>query len=499
MTAPVAAGLRPAARAAIVTPTRKAFGTDPREPRGVARGDFEAARPLSIQAAGGRPRLAGAKHEETRRMRQMKLGLFFAPAGHHLAAWRHRDAYPNGFDIRSYVEFTQAAERACFDLVFVADVNSLTEDAPQRDTMRHEPITLLSALAMVTSRIGLVGTATTTYNEPYNIARKFNSLDLISGGRAGWNVVTSVSALEAHNFGYDAHPNAPNRYETAGEFVDVVRGLWNSWDDDGVPIDKANALFFEPSKMHPLNHSGKHFKVRGPLTMPRSPQGQPVLVQAGSSEDGKNLASRVGEAIFTIQRDLRSAREFYADIKARAASHGRDPNHSLIMPGVVTIVGRTRQEAWDKHDELQSLIHPQAGLVALSRALGVDLTAMDVDKPLPEIDASGVAQSRGLVILETARREKMSIRQVYEKLLVAKGHRLLVGSPQDVADALQHWFEQEAADGYNIMPAEMHGGTRDFCELVIPELRRRGLFREAYEGTMLREHLGLPMPRLPAA
>ncbi len=431
-------------------------------------------------------------------MREMKLGLFFAPGGHHLAAWRHPDAYPHGFDIQSYVDFTQAAERACFDLVFIADVFSLTADAPQRDTMRHEPITLLSALAMVTSRIGLVATATTTYNEPYNIARKFGSLDLISGGRAGWNVVTSVSTLEAHNFGYDAHPNASNRYEIAGEFVDVVRGLWDSWDDDGVPIDKANAVFFDPAKMHPLNHSGRHFKVRGPLTMPRSPQGQPVLVQAGSSEDGKTLASRVGEAIFTIQRDLESAQKFYSDIKTRAVAHGRDPNHALIMPGVVTIVGRTRREAQDKYEELQALIHPQAGVVALSRALGADLTGIDVDAQLPEIDVSKVAQSRGLVILETARREKMSVRQVYEKLLVAKGHRLLIGAPNDIADDLQHWFENGAADGYNIMPAEMRGGTQDFCELVVPELQRRGLFRKAYEGTMLREHLGLPIPRLPA-
>ncbi|HWG07268.1 MAG TPA: LLM class flavin-dependent oxidoreductase [Beijerinckiaceae bacterium] len=431
-------------------------------------------------------------------MRQMKLGLFFAPGGHHFAAWRHPDAYPYGFSIKSYVDFAQAAERACFDLVFIADVFSLTADAPQRDTLRHEPITLLSALAMVTSRIGLVATATTTYNEPYNVARKFGSLDLISGGRAGWNVVTSVSSLEAYNFGYDAHPSAANRYEIASEFVDVVRGLWDSWDDDGVPIDKAGANFFDPAKMHVLNHSGRYFKVRGPLSMPRSPQGQPVLVQAGSSEDGKNLASRVGEAIFTIQRDLEAAQSFYADIKKRAEAHGRNPDHAVIMPGVVPIIGRTRQEAQDKYEELQALIHPQAGLVALSRALGTDLTGIDIDAPLPEIDVSKLAQSRGLIILETARRENMTVRQVYEKLLAAKGHRFLVGTPKDVADDLQEWFESAAADGYNIMPAEMRNGTRDFCELVVPELQRRGLFRKAYEGTMLREHLGLPIPRLPA-
>ncbi len=365
-------------------------------------------------------------------MRQMKLGLFFAPKhGHHLAAWRHPDAYPYGFSIKSYIEFTQAAERACFDLVFIADVFSLTADAPQRDTFRHEPITLLSALAMVTSHVGLVATATTTYNEPYNVARKFGSLDLISGGRAGWNVVTSVSPLEAYNFGYDAHPDAANRYEIAGEFVDVVRGLWDSWDDDGVPIDKAGARFFDPEKMHVLNHSGRYFKVRGPLTMPRSPQGQPVLVQAGSSDDGKNLASRIGEAIFTIQRDLAAAQSFYADIKKRAEAHGRNPDHALVMPGVVPIIGRTRQEAQDKYEQLQALIHPQAGLVALSRALGTDLTGIDIEAPLPEIDVSKLAQSRGLIILETARRgEHDACGKFMKSSSSSKGHRILIGTAE---------------------------------------------------------------------
>ena len=251
-------------------------------------------------------------------MRQMKLGLFFAPGGHHLAAWRHPNAYPHGFDIKSYVTFAQTAERACFDMVFVADVYSLTPDGRHRDTLRFEPITLLSALAMVTSRIGLAATATTTYNEPYNVARQFASLDQISHGRAGWNIVTSSSNLEAYNFGYDAHPASENRYKIAHEFVDVVRGLWDSWDEGALPIDKASAHVLRPDKLHVLNHVGQNFKVRGPLTIPRSPQGQPVLVQAGSSDDGKTLAASVAEVIFTIQRDLAGAQAFYKDIKARA-------------------------------------------------------------------------------------------------------------------------------------------------------------------------------------
>src|SRR3954468_3570035 len=295
-------------------------------------------------------------------MRQMKLGLFFAPGGHHLAAWRHPNAYPFGFDIKSYVTFAQTAERGCFDLVFVADVFSLTADGPHRDTLRFEPLTLLSALAMVTSRVGLVATATTTYNEPYNVARQFASLDQISHGRIGWNIVTSSSELEAHNFGYDAHPASANRYNIAHEFVDVVRGLWDGWDENALVIDKASGTFFDPDKLHVLNHDGRHFKVRGPLTIPRSPQGQPVLVQAGSSEEGKTLAASVAEAIFTIQRDLAGAQAFYKDIKARAIAHGRNPDHALVMPGVMPIIGRTRQEAQDKYQQLQALIHPDAGL-----------------------------------------------------------------------------------------------------------------------------------------
>jgi N-acetyl-S-(2-succino)cysteine monooxygenase len=429
-----------------------------------------------------------------REMRQIKLGLFFAPGGHHLAAWRHPNAYPSGFDIKSYVTFAQTAERACFDMVFVADVFSLTADGEQRDTLRFEPLTLLSALAMVTSRVGLVATATTTYNEPYNVARQFASLDQISHGRAGWNIVTSSSALEAHNFGFDAHPASASRYDIAGEFVEVVRGLWDSWQENALVIDKVSGRFFDPDRLHVLNHHGRHFKVRGPLTIPRSPQGQPVLVQAGSSDDGKNLAASVAEVIFTIQRDLAGAQAFYKDIKTRAAAHGRDPQHALVLPGVMPIVGRTRQEAQDKYEQLQALIHPDAGLNALSRTLGMDLSGVNVDGPLPEIDIAKLTQSRAVGIVETARRQQMTVREVYERLVVSKGHRQLIGTATEVADNLQEWFEAGGADGFNVMPAQMPDGLNDFVELVIPELRRRGLFRTAYEGTTLREHLGVPIP-----
>jgi FMN-dependent oxidoreductase (nitrilotriacetate monooxygenase family) len=277
-----------------------------------------------------------------------------------------------------------------------------------------------------------------------------------------------------------------------------VRGLWDSWDDNALPIDKANSRFFNPGKLHVLNHEGSHFKVRGPLTIPRSPQGQPVLVQAGSSEDGKTLASSVAEVIFTIQRDLAGAQAFYKDIKARAVAHGRDPQHALVLPGVMPIVGRTRQEAQDKYEQLQALIHPEAGLKALSRTLGVDLSDADVDGPLPDIDVSKLP-SRGSGIVETAKRERMTVREVYEKLVVSKGHRQLIGTAADVADDLQEWFEQGGADGFNVMPAQMPDGLTDFAEGVIPELQRRGIFRKTYEGTTLRQHLGVPNPEWGAA
>jgi len=431
-------------------------------------------------------------------MRQMKLGLFLAPGGHHMAAWRHKDAYPAGFSIKSYVAVAQLAERGCFDMLFVADVFSLTRDGGRQDSFRFEPLTLLSALAMATQHIGLVATATTSFNEPYNVARKFASLDHLSNGRAGWNVVTSSSTLEAYNFSREAHREHAERYRKAHEFVEVVRGLWDSWDDDAVGIDKASGLFFDAHKMHMLNHEGAAFSVRGPLTLPRAPQGHPVLVQAGSSEDGKTLASQFAEVIFTIQRELPSAQAFYADIKARVAAFGRAPEHALVLPGVMPVVGRTRQEAQDKYEQLQALIHPQAGLAGLSRTLGTDLTGVDVDGPLPEIDVSKLSQSRAVGMVETARRDNLTVRQVYERLLVSKGHRQLIGSANDIADSLQDWFEAKGADGFNIMPAVMPGGLTDFVDLVVPELQRRGLFRKAYAGSMLRDHLGLPRPSLPA-
>jgi len=426
-------------------------------------------------------------------MRQMKLGLFLAPGGHHMAAWRHPEVYPDGVSVKTYLRFAEIAERGCFDLLFVADVFSFSPRAKRVDAFRLEPLTLLSALAMTTSKIGLVATATTSFNEPYNVARKFASLDHISGGRAGWNIVTS-SANEAPNFGIDELSEHAERYRRADEFTQVVRGLWDCFEDDAVIIDKKSGAFFEPSRLRVLNHEGKYFKVRGPLSLPRSPQGNPVLVQAGSSEDGKNLASKYAEVIFTIQRDLESARAFTRDIKERVISFGRNPAHALVMPGVLPIVGRTRQEAQDKYELLQSFIHTEAGLLQLSRSMGVDLTGADVDKPLPDMDIAKLPQSRSVSIYQQSKRENMTVRETYEKLVVSKGHRQLIGTPGDIADSLQEWFENDGADGFNIMPPFTPGGLTDFVDHVVPELQRRNLFRTHYEGSMLRDHLGLPRP-----
>ena len=426
-------------------------------------------------------------------MRQMKLGLFLAPGGHHMAAWRHPDAYPDGVSIKTYIRFAEIAERGCFDLMFVADVFSFSPRAKRVDAFRLEPLTLLSALAMRTEHIGLVATASTSFNEPYNVARKFASLDHISGGRAGWNIVTSA-ANEAPNFGQDELLDHAERYRKADEFTQVVRGLWDCFDDDAVVIDKRNGVFFEPAKLRLLNHEGRYFKVRGPLSLPRSPQGNPVLVQAGSSEDGKNLASKYAEVIFTIQRDLDAARAFRNDIRARAEGFGRDPATALVMPGVMPIVGRTRQEAQDKYALLQSFIHTEAGLLQLSRAMGVDMTELNVEDPMPDMDVTKLPQSRSVSIYTQSKRENMTICETYEKLVVSKGHRQLIGTPLDIADSLQDWFENGGADGFNIMPPYTPGGVEDFVTHIVPELQRRGLFRKAYAGTMLRDHLGLPRP-----
>ncbi|MCR6476248.1 LLM class flavin-dependent oxidoreductase [Variovorax sp. ZS18.2.2] len=435
--------------------------------------------------------------------RQIKLNAFLMATGHHVAAWRHPDVpLQAGLGFAHYKALAQTAERAKFDGVFLADSVGI-RDASASQTLHRsarvsgfEPLTLLSALAAVTERVGLIATVSTTYNEPYHVARKFASLDHLSGGRAGWNVVTSSNEAEALNFNLDRHPEHSLRYERAREFVDVVTGLWDSWDDDAFTHDKAEGEYFDPDRLHVLGHQGKHFRVRGPLNIARPPQGHPVVVQAGASEAGQALAAATAEVIFTAQQSLAGAQAFYRGLKGQLAHHGRDPEGLKILPGVFPVVGQSEQHAKEKLEELQSLIPPDVGAALLSTVIGgVDLAGYPVDGPLPDnLPEPNGPKSRFRLVTELARTEGLSIRQLYQRVGTARGHWSIHGTASQIADQLQQWFEEEAADGFNVMPPTLPGGLDDFVTQVVPELRRRGLFRHEYEGRTLRENLGLARP-----
>lgn len=432
--------------------------------------------------------------------RQMKLGMFMREAGHHVAAWRMPDAPKSpGNNVAHMVEVAQIAERGLFDMLFWADSAGIwggdkAELSRLCRTAWIEPFTMLAGLAMVTKHIGLTCTMTSTYTEPFNVARHFMSLDVMSGGRAAWNLVTSANEAEAQNFNREAHLAKSDRYDRAREYADVVLGLWRSWDDDAFVEDKDEGLFFDPDRLHLLNHEGEHFKVRGPLNVPRSPQGHPVLIQAGASEEGRDLASATAEVIFAATPTIEAAREYYADIKDRAARHGRDPDLVKIMPGAGIMVGRTDEEAEEKFDRLQKLIHPQVGVRQLSNYVNYDLSKFPVDGPLPPIPTDEVSNSRVELLVEMAKRDNLTIRQLYEAISGSRGHMTLRGSVKTVVDTLEEWFVTGAADGFNILFPTLPGSLNDFIELVTPELQRRGLFRTEYEGTTLRDNLGLPRP-----
>jgi len=434
----------------------------------------------------------------------MRLGAFFNPTGHHVASWRHPRAQADaGINFKHYVEMTQAAERAKFDMVFLAD-NVCVREANMEALCRSaqyianfEPITLLSALTALTTRIGLVATASTSYNEPFHVARKFASLDHLSGGRAGWNLVTSGQEAEAKNFGREKHYQHGERYERAREFAQIVVGLWDSWDDDAFVRDKESGLFFQPDKLHALNHKGENFSVRGPLNIPRTPQGRPVIVQAGGSEDMIKVAAEFAEVIFCAPLTLEAAQKFYAELKSRVAAHGRNPDHVKIMPGLSAIIGRTEAEAEERYEYLQSLIHPMVAREMLSMVLGhVDLSSYPLDDPLPEIlPLSNASQSTFQYVTDMARKEKLTMRQVALRVAGARGKSVVKGTPLAVADQMETWFREDGCDGFNLMPPFLPGGLDDFIEMVLPELRRRGLFRTEYEGRTYRENLGLPRPQ----
>ncbi len=434
--------------------------------------------------------------------RQIKLGMFLRPAGHHLAGWRHPESQADaGVNFPHFIELARIAERGLFDMLFSADSATATAvfDPDGLRRMSYvawiEPFTLLAALAAVTTRVGLVCTASTTYEEPFSVARKFASLDHVSNGRGGWNLVTTGNHTAAMNFSRGEHPPKEARYKRAREFAEVVVGLWDSWDDDAFLRDRDSGIFFDPEKMHELAHVGEHFQVRGPLNVARSPQGRPVLVQAGASEEGRELAAETAEVVFTATPTIEEARAFYADVKGRMARFGRDRDALKIMPGFFVTVGRNAAEAFEKRERLQMLIHPEVGLALLEQRTGLDLRGHDVDGPLPEIPPDKVISSRATLMSDMAKRERLSIRQLYTQIAGGRGHFDIHGSPTDIADAMQEWFETGAADGFNIMPPVLPGGLTDFVDLVVPELQRRGLYRTLYEGTTLRDHLGLARPK----
>lgn len=431
--------------------------------------------------------------------RKIRLGAFLPGGGQHIASWRHPDQPADGaVNLDFHIRLAQEAERGLFDAYFLADglaTGGTSEGGPAR-IAGFEPVTLFAALSAHTSHLGFIATASTTYEEPYNTARKFASLDLISGGRAGWNVVTTATEAAARNFNLDTqHPHA-FRYSRAAEHVEVVRKLWDSFEDDIFIRDKESGTFLDRAKLHRANHQGQHFKVEGPLNVPRSPQGHPVIVQAGQSEDGRSLAAATAEVIFTAHQRLDTAQEFYRDIKARARGLGRDPDHVLIMPGVSPFVGRTESEAREKYEQLTSLILPEDGISLLNGLTGgtLDLSGFDLDGPLPPAPPTEGMKSRQALIRQIADDNNFTIRQLYQWVASARGHYTVIGSATQIADILQDWFENEGADGFNILPPWLPTGLTDFVDLVIPELQRRGLFRTAYEGRTLRANLGLPFP-----
>lgn len=437
-----------------------------------------------------------------RRSGQLKLGAFFHPTGNHVASWLHPESQIDaGMNFRHYVELAQTAERGKFDLMFLRD-NPATRDG-NLDALKRwpqymayfEPTTLMAGLAALTKQIGLVATATTSHNEPYNIARRIASLDLISNGRAGWNVVTSSNRSEFDNFGGMAPTDHDERYERAREFVEVCRGLWDSWDDDAFLRDRKTAVYFDPKKLHALNHTGKYFSVRGPLNVARMPQGQPVFANAGMSEVGKDFAAEIAEIMFTPLNTLAQAQAFYADMKGRVERHGRNPDHLKIMPGLNAIVGRTEAEAEEKHQRLQSLIHPDVGRQLLATELGdIDLSPFPVDGPLPYHLIGPEAPVAAKRLAEKAKQDNLSIRDLYLWFGGARGQRTVKGTPQHIADEMEGWFLNYGVDGFLIQPAWLPGGLNEFVDMVVPELQRRGLFRTQYEGNSLRETLGLPRP-----
>ena len=434
----------------------------------------------------------------TQAPRQMHLGAFLFNLGNHVAAWRHPDTPVAGLmELGFYRRVAQAAERGKFDFVFHSDGVGINDTydviVGHTVTIRPEPISLLSALAACTDRIGLAGTVSTTYNEPYAVARKFATLDHLSGGRAAMNVVTSSTVQEAQNFGAAGHMDHDARYRRAAEFVGVVRRLWDSWEDGAIVADKATGRFADPARVHHLHHQGEFLSVRGPLNVPRPPQGHPVVIQAGTSPAGQALAAAEADLVFTVNLSMADAQDRYRRLKGLAATAGRSPGSLKIMPGLMPVVGRTQAEAQEKYAALQAMIPAEIGIPYLSDLVDHDLTRYDPDGPLPDLPAINGGQGR-FKMIELLGREGLTLAQVAHRMLLARGHLTMIGTPENIAGEMAGWFAAEACDGFNILAPTHPDGLEAFVDTVVPVLQERGLFRTEYAGTMLRDHLGLERP-----
>jgi alkanesulfonate monooxygenase len=435
--------------------------------------------------------------------RQLKLGAFMRPVSIHTGAWRYPGAWPDAnFNFPHLKRLAQKLEAGKFDAFFMADhlaVLNMPLEALRRShtVTSFEPFTLLSALAAVTERIGLVATGSTSFDTPYHIARRFASLDHISAGRAGWNIVTTSNPDAALNFGLSEHLDHPERYRRAREFYEVVTGLWDSFADDAFPRDAESGTYLDPAKMRVLDHKGEYYSVRGPLNIARPVQGWPVIVQAGSSEDGRQLAAEAAEVVFSAPNGLADGRAFYADIKSRMAALGRNPDHLKILPGAFVVVGDTVEEARAKRTHLDSLVHYENAIASLSISLGTDARAFDPDKPLPDdIPETNNSKTGRLRAIELGRAENLTVRELANRL-GGYGGLAFVGSPATIADAMEEWLETSGSDGFNVMFPFLPAGLEDFVDKVVPELQRRVIFRREYEGATLRENLGLPRPANP--
>lgn len=429
--------------------------------------------------------------------REMHLGVLLLAAGNVVSGWRMAEAQAGGQNFPLIEEVTKKAESAKLDFVFLADgLNSFAGMHPSM-VLRFEPLTLLGALTRSTRRIGLAVTASTTYTEPYNLARMLASLDHLSGGRIAWNIVTGAFAEAAANFGTAKHPPHEQRYAIAEEFVAVAKGLWDSWEEDALVMNKTTGQFVDASKMHELNHSGKFYSVKGPLNITRPPQGYPVFMQAGASDTGVNFAARHAEVVFAVHQNKDTAAAFAKRLRDLAVSYGRDPAHVKILPGLCTIVGSTEAEARAKLAELGALTDPGYAMKVLSERLGHDLSSYPLDGPVPALPPSTIMQGHAVTLTETARRRNMTLRELRDFVGVSMGYKLMCGTPEQIADEMIEWIEAGTGDGFNLLPPWFPGGLDSFVDHVVPVLRRRGWFRSEYTGSSLREHLGLPRPSHP--